>query len=414
MEIKRSILGQVRNHLDAKEITLLVGARQAGKTTLLRQLMEEKRSTGERCLFFNLDYEPDFALFSSQEKLLRQIELASGGEKAFVFIDEIQRKKNAGLFLKGIYDQLLPHKFIITGSGSLELKEQIHESLVGRKRVFELETVTFREFAAYQTNYAYPGDRLPDYLDLQPERAELLLLDYLNFGGYPRVVTAAAATEKTAVLREIYQSYIEKDIRLLLQIEKSRAFTTMIRLLALRTGKTIDYSSLSRDAGLSFQTLKKYLWYAEKTFVLELLPPFFRNQEKEIAKSPQVYFKDLGLKNIAIEKAGRIQALNEAGFEFQHFAYRLLRSYIGQQLFSLHFWRTKSQAEVDFVIDRGQDLLPVEIKAQALTKPAVSRSLRSFINKYQPREAWLINLSLDTSIRIGSTTVFFRPWYRVI
>lgn len=413
MEIQRTLLEKLRAHLSAKEITLLIGSRQAGKTTLLRQLAEEKQAAGEQVLFFNLDYEPDMLLFSSQEKLIRQIELITGKRHAYVFIDEIQRKKNAGLFLKGIYDQLLPYKFIVSGSGSLELKESIHESLAGRKRLFELETASFYEFAQYKTDYVY-RERIKDYLELQPETAQLLLREYLNFGGYPRVITAPDIEEKTAVLREIYQSYLEKDIRLLLQIEKSQEFTTMMRLLALRIGNTIDYSGLSKDVGLSFATLKKYLWYAEKTFVLELLPPFFRNKEKEIVKAPQLYFKDLGLRNITIENAGRIQSLNEAAFEFQNFVYRLLRANIGERLFSLHYWRTKSQAEVDFVIDRGQGLLPIEVKARSLKKPTASRSLRSFLDTYQPKEAWVINLSLDTSIEIGKSKVFFRPWYGLV
>lgn len=99
-------------------------------------------------------------------------------------------------------------------------------------------------------------------------------------------------------------------------------------------------ADIPQDVGLSFSTLKKYLWYTEKTFVLELLPPYFRNKEKEIVKAPQVYFKDLGLRNITIEKAGKIQSAHEAGFEFQNFVYRLLRKYIGDQLYTLHYWRT--------------------------------------------------------------------------
>ena len=413
MEIQRNLIKKLRTHLKAKEITLLVGSRQVGKTTLLRQLGKEREAAGDQCLFYNLDYESDLQLFSSQEKLLRQLDLVTGRKRAYVFIDEIQRKENAGIFLKGIYDQLLPYKFIVSGSGSLELKEKIHESLAGRKRMFELETVSFTEFAHYKTTYTY-DERLSDYLDLQPESAQHLLLEYLNFGGYPRVVTGQDLSEKLAVLREIYQSYLEKDIRLLLQIEKSQAFTNMMRLLGLRIGNTVDYSNLSNDAGLSFSTLKKYLWYAEKTFVLELLPPFFRNKEKEIVKAPQVYFKDLGLRNIMLEKAGKIQFIKEAGFEFQNFVYRLLKEYIGDQLFSLHYWRTKNQAEVDFVIDRVQDLLPVEVKARSLKKPTISRSLRSFIDTYKPKEAWLVNLSLDTSLMVGKTKVLFRPWYRLL
>jgi len=413
MNIKRALIHALRAHLEQKEITLLVGSRQAGKTTLLKALDKELENKGEQRIFLNLDYEPDNDLFESQERFIRYLKLKAGIEKAYIFIDEIQRKENAGLFLKGIYDQELPYKFIVSGSGSLELKEKIHESLAGRKRLFELETVSFSEFANYKTDYEYEG-KLKEYIALVPDSTKLLLLEYLNFGGYPRVVTSVTAEQKNAVLREIYQSYLEKDLIRLLQIEKSQSFTDMVRLLALRIGQPLDYSNLSRDVGLSFTSLKKYLWYAEKTFILELIPPFFRNKEKEIVKAPQAYYKDIGIRNISIEQAGRIQRLNEAGFEFQNFVYRLLRSYIGDRLYTLHYWRTKSQAEVDFVIDQGHDLLPVEVKAKALKRTTISRSFRSFINTYEPREAWVVNLSLEASIEVENTKVYFLPWWKLV
>lgn len=396
-----------------KEITLLVGSRQAGKTTLLQELGKELNNAGKQTLFLNLDFEPQAAIFTSQQRLLQYLELEVGKGEAYVFIDEIQRKEDAGLFLKGIYDLKLPYKFVVSGSGSLELKEKIHESLAGRKRIFELEMVSFDEFAHYKTSYKYV-DQLKDFLDLDKETGNFLLLEYLNFGGYPRAVTSETTSQKNAILREIYQSYLEKDIQNLLQIEKSRSFVNMIRLLALRIGQPIDFSGLSRDVGLSFQTLKQYLWYAEKTFVLDLIAPFFRNKEKEIVKAPQAYFKDLGIRNIALEKAGRIVGLEESGFEFQNFVYSLLSQHIGERLFTLHYWRTKGQAEVDFIIDKGIDVLPVEIKAKALKRTTLSRGFRSFLDTYHPKEAWIINLSLDEHLTIGQTKVYFKPWWKLL
>ena len=132
--VKRKLQNELIKHLSKPEITLITGPRQAGKTTLLlwlkKSLEEEKNNT----VFFNLDIESDKQFFTSQADLLKKIQLETSKKKTYVFIDEIQRKENAGLFLKGIYDMNLPYKFIITGSGSLELKEKIHESLAGRKR----------------------------------------------------------------------------------------------------------------------------------------------------------------------------------------------------------------------------------------------------------------------------------------
>ena len=123
MIIKRSILKDLIDHLSNREISLIVGPRQAGKTTVMNLLREGLENRHESVVYFNLDLESDWQFFSSQEKLLETLRLRFGGSKVFVFIDEIQRKENAGLFLKGIYDLGTPYKFIVSGSGSLELKE---------------------------------------------------------------------------------------------------------------------------------------------------------------------------------------------------------------------------------------------------------------------------------------------------
>ncbi len=155
--IKRNLLEQLKGHLSKKEISLIVGPRQAGKTTLMLLLKEYLEKHGEKTLFLNLDIESDNRYFSTQDILIRKIQLELGRERGCVFIDEIQRKENAGLFLKGLYDMRTPYKFIVSGSGSLELKEKIHESLVGRKRLFDLNTISFEEFVNYTTGEKYHG-----------------------------------------------------------------------------------------------------------------------------------------------------------------------------------------------------------------------------------------------------------------
>ncbi len=180
--IERTIFTELVSHLSAKEITLLVGARQVVKTTLMQALQRQLQEQGKRTLFLNLDYETDAAHFSSQETLLNKIRLEIGVEPGYVFIDEIQRKSDAGLFLKGIYDRQTPYKFIVSGSGSLELKERIHESLAGRKRIFELLPVSFSEFMHFKTGYRYKST-WREYLAIHPEqrRALLVILLKTNF-----------------------------------------------------------------------------------------------------------------------------------------------------------------------------------------------------------------------------------------
>jgi len=160
--IKRTLLEPLTAHISQKEISFIVGPRQAGKTTIMYLLKDWLEKNGERTLFLNLDIESDKQFFDSQADLVRKIELELGKHKGYVFIDEIQRKEDAGIFLKGIYDMNLPYKYIVSGSGSVELKERIHESLTGRKRIFGLSTLSFEEFVNYRTDYRYE-DKLHDF-----------------------------------------------------------------------------------------------------------------------------------------------------------------------------------------------------------------------------------------------------------
>ena len=146
--IRRSILPALEAHLLAPEMTLLVGPRQVGKTTLIKMLLQGVQSKGHRTVFFNLDIEEDMHWFDSQRQLLDRLDFLVGksDKTVYVAIDEIQRKMDAGRFMKGLYDMGLPYKFILSGSGSIELKEQIAESMMGRKREFSITPVSFAEF----------------------------------------------------------------------------------------------------------------------------------------------------------------------------------------------------------------------------------------------------------------------------
>ena len=130
----------------------------------MKQISEELAQQGQKTLFFNLDIPSDYSYFLDQEDLLQKIKLEIGEKGGYVFIDEIQRKENAGLFLKGLYDLDLSYKWIISGSGSLELKEKIQESLAGRKRMFEMYPITFEEFLHYKTDYKHESN-LPSFLN---------------------------------------------------------------------------------------------------------------------------------------------------------------------------------------------------------------------------------------------------------
>jgi predicted AAA+ superfamily ATPase len=411
--IERTLFSDLAKHLPKKEISVIIGPRQSGKTTLMELLKEHLGKKGERTLYLNLDIEWDRPHFDSQLALLKKIELELGKERGFVFIDEIQRKENAGLFLKGLFDLKLPYKFIVSGSGSLELKERIHESLIGRKRLFELTTITFLEFVNHKTNYKY-RDNLSNFFEIEKDKAQQLLTEYMNFGGYPRVVLESERKEKIKIIDEIYRSVLEKDIAYLLKVGKTEAFSSLIKLLASQIGNLVNYSELSSTLNISHQTLKKYLWYAQKIFLLDLVSPYARNIRKEITKSPVPYFWDMGIRNYSLGIFGHVNSPSELGFLFENFVFLLLRTQTTLGSTKLNFWRTKDKAEVDFILESGEKITPIEVKFKSLKKEEVPRSLRNFIEKYDPSEAYIISLNFKKTLRIGKTTLFFLPFYELL
>src|SRR3989344_492195 len=402
--IKRKIFDELKDHIDKKEITLIVGPRQAGKTTLMMLLKDHLESQGKKTVFLSLDIESDRQFFTSQDQLLRKIALEIGESEGYVFIDEIQRKEDAGLFLKGLYDMNLPYKFIVSGSGSVELKEKIHESLAGRKRLFELSTVSFIEFVNYRTVYKYETN-LPEFFALDPNQTQRLLEEYLSFGGYPRVVLEDTIDEKRRIIAELYQSYLERDIAYLLGVQKTESFTALVRLMASQVGNLVNVSELSNTLGISTSTVNDYLWYMQKTFLIDKVTPYFKNIRKEITKASVFYFFDLGMRNYALGTFGTTPISSESGFLFQNFVYHLLKEKTQNSATQVHYWRTTDKAEVDFVVDKLHEVIPLEVKYKKLTESEMTRSFQSFLSKYQPKKGYVIQLGKRSEKQIEDTVV---------
>lgn len=295
------------------------------------------------------------------------------------------------------------------GSGSVKLKEKIGESLVGRKLVIPLETVGFEEFLDYKTDYKY-SERLDLFLSLEKEKGGLLLQEYLLYGGYPAVVTAQTVENKLRMMNEIYSAYVTRDISSLLGVQNPECYGRMLRLLAAEAGGLINISRLAAETGAAVPTINKYLWYAENTFVLKAVRPYGGNRSKEIVKSPIYYFTDIGFRNYMLGIFQYNTGLR-AGFVFQNFVFRILNKALRYSAATLHYWRTTDGAEVDFVIDKTTEVIPMEVKYSDIKAATLSRSFRSFVEKYKPKKAFVVNLSYSKKCTIGETEVCFVPYY---
>lgn len=410
--IQRDSIKEITEHLKSQEITLLVGPRQAGKTTIMLHIKEQLDKRGEKTLHLNIDRDDHRKYFNSQTDLVNYISLYFGPEKGYLFIDEIQRLDDAGLFLKGIYDRNLPYKIVVSGSGSLELKEKIHESLAGRKRIFEIPTITFSEFIHFKTNYQFKNKTL-DFFHYDKSLPETLVQEYLYFGGYPKVVLANTIEEKKNIIKEIFESYVEKDIQNLIHIGKTENFINLVSVLSSQIGQLVNRTELSRTLNIDRETLKTYLWYLEKTFIIKRVNPFYSNIRKELTKMPIYYFTDIGLRNY-----NRNQFVSPPdktdGMLFQNFIYLLLKE---SELFhnsKINYWRSKDGAEVDFIVHHGSDVIPIEVKNSSLTVMKINKSIRSYITLYKPKKLYLVNKKLDEKNSTDGCEINIIPFFKFI
>ena len=413
--IKRKILTKLQEHLNSDQMTIIIGPRQVGKTYLMTKLQKQLQEEGKQTVWLNLDNEDNKQRFVSQANLLAYIELQVGKKKAYVFIDEIQRKENAGFFLKGIFDMNTPYKFVVSGSGSLELKAKISESMAGRKQLFIVDPVSFEEFVNFKTNYQFES-KLADFFKLEEGKTTRLLSEYMVFGGYPRVVLAETVAMKQSQMQEIYRSYVDRDIHDLLHLEKTDEFNNLLKILASQIGSLVNVSELASTVGIDEKTIKHYLFYLEQTFLIQKVTPYFRNTRSEITKAPIYYFIDIGLRNWLLGLFGLPEIpVPLSGHLFENAVFNMLRSKTEIMPTQIHFWRTKDQAEVDFVLEKGLDVTPIEVKYTKLAKLEPPRSLRNFLARYKPAYGYVVHVGCEEDKEtLENTVIQLLPYYNLI
>ena len=403
VNINRNILPDIIKWLAEKEIIVLLGARQVGKTTIIFQLINhilmQTASLFKEEIeihYLNLDFPQD-------KKILNDdyiIKLAAKNEKKkIIFIDEAQRQENSGLFLKHLYDLNLPIKLVVSGSSALELKSKVSEALTGRKVIFNINPFSISEIKDCIV-------RVEKNTMSSTVLFKKAFEAFTEYGSYPAIILSHDNEKKFLRLNEIFTSYMEKDIKKFLEIKNENAFARLITLLSASSGSLINMDEISNTLSIHQVTLDNYFYYLEQTFIIDRVRPYFRNIRKEIVKSPKVYFNDIGFRNFAINNFNKLDIREDKGFVFENFVYLILKEKLGGS-YKINFWRTKAGAEVDFIILKDLKPIPIEAKAKYFKKPAITQSIRSFINTYKPDKAFVINLNLNEEIKIDSCLVRF-------
>lgn len=442
--VKRDVHDRAARYLREREILVLLGLRQTGKSTLVFQLVEqllEEGVTSDRIFYFSFD---DLSLrqeiSASHASFLKIVERYLGEEvealhqPIYLFIDEVQKLPGFVEYVKTLYDLRLPIKWILTGSASLELKAQVKESLAGRvlnlpiSPFSERETFSALGFPAPDKKYLWklllegngpgPKELMKFEATLLPFKARMqkVLEDAMVFGSLPAVILAADPDKKTELLKNYRDTYLDQDIRNLVKEDKLWVYQKTMELLAGRVGDLLNYSTIAAELGVTVDTIKRYCILLEKTFILRNLTTCSRNIRNEMLKTPKVYFTDLGIRNslLNLSSLGQLERLGQMGMTLENVILERLYTTIGMMEGDarFHYWRTKTKEEVDIVIQTSERLLPIEIKSDKRVQTKYLKGLRSFLEKENELTGILIGrFEKADIIQDGEKRIYLMPFW---
>lgn len=387
---KRFLYHDLIKYLDHKNALVITGMRQVGKTTLMKQIFNEVHFPK---LWFDFDNPLDMLHFENIDYdaiyngLLKESGLKK--ERLFVFIDEIQNLPEITKIIKFLIDKYKV-KFIVTGSSNYYLKNLFPESLSGRKFLFILPALSFKEYLFFKDKINEDeasgienniGNVSIGLSLLEFKKYEQEYKEFMVYGGFPEVVTTENILTKKEVLRNIFASFFEKDIRLLSDIKDIRELRDLILLLVPRTGNMLDLTKLSSELGVNRVKLYDYLEFLQGVFFIKLIPKFSGSVDRSVAGGKKVYFSDNGLLNI-------IGNVNDG---------QLFENTIANQLSAygeLSFYNKRNTAEIDFIINKE---VAFEVKLNAVESDLTR--LESICSRIGISKSFLISLNFSKAAR---------------
>ncbi len=379
MYIERDITSHFRKISENYGMVALVGLRQAGKTTFLRHQMRDIEKPS-----YVLFDDPDAKSLFEEDIKKFKMQYIEG--QSLTVLDEVQYCEDAGSKLKYLVDT--GSRLWITSSSETLLRTEVLSYLVGRISIIRLYPFTLSEFLRARGQKALTASIL-----------QRSVWEHMLYGGFPKVVITKETGMKKIILRDLYETMLLKDVVRTFSIDDIGALERLVSYMAANVGAIVKYESISKQLDISFKTLKRYLDALTQSYFIVLVKPFHTNKSREISKQPKAYFIDLGLRNAV---SGRYEPEPDG---------RLFENYILSELLKMGFmpkyWRTKTKAEVDFIIETGRELIPLEVKLKA-TPPTVGKGLHSFIERYEPKKAIIVSYAGGSGVtEINGCTVKF-------
>lgn len=317
-----------------------------------------------------------------------------------LLLDEFQFIQGVSTMLKLLTDKFDNLRILCSGSSTLDILQNIEESLAGRVRVIEVLSLSFSEYLLFKDEKLW---RLQQELrdgndDALVAPLQQVYEEYLIYGGLPRTALTENPQEKVELLNDIYQTYLLNDVRHYIANEHFVSFNKLLRLLAVQIGNLVNVNDLSRESGLPYARCEEYIYLLQKMYIIKLIEPYFTNKRKVIGKMNKVYFCDLGLRNIIYNSFNEIAFRTDNGALFEN--YVLLELWRNRQASdTIYFYRTQSGTEVDFVLDGPMRKLAVECKFKRLQNPVSIPSLVNFADDEKIKLRYIANINLDTEYK---------------
>jgi predicted AAA+ superfamily ATPase len=354
--IERALEKTIRSRLKSGKAIVLLGARQVGKTTLLKKIFADSGDI----LWLNGDEKDVQDLFENSSSSRLKVFF---GKNKTVIIDEAQRISEIGLRMKLITDQIPEVQLVATGSSAFELANKLNEPLTGRKWEYKMYPLSF-------------GEMVNHHGLLEEKR---LIAHRMVYGYYPEVINQIGSEKE--ILKQLSDSYLYKDVLLLEQIKKTAGLLKLLQALAYQLGSQVSYSELSSLTGLDAKTIEKYITVLEQTYIIFRLGSFSRNLRSELKKSRKIYFYDNGIRNALIANFNQPESRLDVGALWENFLMSERKKYLeyNQKWVNSWFWRTKEQAEIDYIEEEGGSLSAYEFKWNTKAK---HKTPKLFLNTY--------------------------------
>lgn len=349
---------KIERSINISKVLILLGARQVGKTTLLKRVLE--RYNG---IIFNLDIEVDKARLLIAKDLSPTEAINSLGNPQIIAIDEAQRFPEISRIVKSWFDAGISTKFILSGSSSLNLLDQAAEALTGRNEKVFLTPFLFKELISIQSWFPSITSSLSKPPSNNPMHAQVysFMMQNLVYGSFPEAVTTE---NKMQYLLNLSADYLLKDIFQSGTIKNPDFVKRLLLLLAHQVGSEVSTSELASNLGVGRQTIEKYLDLLEQTFVVFRLGTYSTNLRKEVAKSKKIYFWDTGVRNAILKEFNVSEYRSDIGILWENWVIAEFAKYNAfcGNISDLYFWRSRDGAEVDLIVKSGEQLQAFEIK----------------------------------------------------